>query len=83
MEGEYLHTRLRVRIVGRLEFELGHAKLAEELVEDADEVAQGQVAVGDDTFDLMELGQVSGVQGLVSEDLVDREVLCRLEWLLE
>ncbi|KAH3666811.1 hypothetical protein OGAPHI_003260 [Ogataea philodendri] len=36
-------------------------------------VAQGQVVVGKDTLDLVELGQVRGIDGLVTENPVDRE----------
>lgn len=34
----------------------------------------GQVIVSDDAFDLMELGQMGGVDALVSENAVDGEV---------
>jgi hypothetical protein len=44
-----------------------------------DEVAKGDVVVGDDALDLVELGQVGGVDGLVPEDAVDGEQLAGLE----
>ncbi len=49
---EDLHTGLGVRIVGRLEAQLFDAQLAEELVQDADQVAQRQAVVGHDALDL-------------------------------
>ena len=83
MEGEDLHTWLCVGIVCWLELELGHSEFLEELVEDADEIAQGQVAVSYDSLDLMELGQMGGVQGLITEYFVDREVLGWFELFLQ
>ena len=76
---EYLHAGLSVRVVGRLEPQLLYPELGEELVEDTDQVSQGQSSVSDDALDLMELSQVSGVQGLVPEDFVYAEIFLRLE----
>lgn len=77
--GEDLHGRLGVRVVGGLEAEVGVAGPCEELLHKADEVAEGDVVVGDDALDLVELCQVGGVGGLVTEDAVDGEHLCGLE----
>ena len=43
---------------------------------------QSDAFVNNDTLDLMELSQVSGIESLVSEDAVDREVFHGLEFLL-
>ena len=42
---EYLHAGLRVRVVGGLEPELLYPELSEELIQDPDEVTQGQAPV--------------------------------------
>ena len=55
----------------------------EESGNDAKEVAERQVAVGNQALHLIELGEVRGVQGLVAEHAVNREVLGRLELLLQ
>lgn len=83
MEGEDLHAWLSVRVVSWLELELGHTEFLEELVEDADEIAQGQVAVSYDSLDLMELGQMGCVQSLITEYFVNREVFGRFELFLK
>ena len=45
-------------------------------------MTEREVLVGNKTFNLMELSQVSGIESLVSEDAVDREVFHGLEFLL-
>ena len=42
---EYLHAGLCVRVVGRLEPELLNPELGEKLIQDPDEVTQGQAPV--------------------------------------
>ena len=49
----------------------------------ADQVTERQVAVGDESFELVELGEVRRVEILVSEDAIDREQLGRLELFLQ
>eukprot|EP00959_Pyramimonas_sp_CCMP1952_P369350 7736452-Pyramimonas_sp.AAC.1 len=61
---------------------LGDANLAEELVQGADEVPEGEPLVADDPLNLVELGQVRAVHSLVAEHAVDGEVLCRFEAVL-
>lgn len=77
MEAENLHARLRVGIVRGLEAQLVDAHLGEEDLHEADEPAEGEAEVGDDALDLVELGQMGGVDGLVAEDAVDGEVARR------
>ena len=76
---EDLHARLCVRVVGRLELQLVHAELLEELLDGAHQIAQRHVKAGHHTFDLEELRKMRGVQRLVTEHLVDAEQLHRLE----
>lgn len=84
MVAEDLETRLRVGVESRLVLELGDSNLLEEGLHDAQEMAEPDVVVCDDSFDLVELGKMSGVKSLVSEDTVYREVLHGLEaaWLV-
>lgn len=53
------------------------AHLGEKDLHKADEAAEGEAEVGNDALDLMELGQMGGVDGLVAEDAVDGEVTGR------
>lgn len=59
-----------------------HTKFGEKLVQNAHQVPEGKAIVSHHTLDLMELSQVSGVQGLVAEYSVYREVLDWCEFLL-
>mmetsp|Transcript_35805 Transcript_35805/g.78171 ORF Transcript_35805/g.78171 Transcript_35805/m.78171 type:complete len:403 (-) Transcript_35805:388-1596(-) len=82
MEAEDLHGGLCVGVVGGLEAQLGDADLPEELVEGADEVAEGEALVADDALNLVELRQVRAVHRLVAEHAVDGEILRRAEPVL-
>ena len=57
-------------------------QLGEELPQDTHEVAQREAVVSHDALDLVELGQVSGIQGLIPEHSIDGEVFGRSEGLL-
>lgn len=57
-------------------------EFGEELVKDAHEIPESEAVVGNHALDLMELGQVGGIQGFVSEHPVDGEVLDWSELLL-
>lgn len=46
-------------------------------------MAQGEAMVSHNTLDLVELGQVSGIQGFIPEHTVDGEVLGWCEGFLE
>ena len=83
MVTEYLHAGFRVGVVGRLEAQFRDAQLLEERVNDAFQIAQRQIPVGDQTFDLMELGQMRGVQRFVSEHTVDGEQFGGSEFTLK
>lgn len=52
-------------------------------MEDPHQVSQSEAVVGDHALDLVELGQVGGVQGFVPEHPVDGEILDRRELLLQ
>lgn len=70
MISEHLHRGLCVRVIGGLESDLGDADLLEEQADDADQMAQGQVTIGDQALHLMELAQVSSVHRFVSEHAI-------------
>ena len=74
MEAEDLQTRFRVRVVGGFEAQALDAHFGEEDLHEADEAAEREAVVGDDAFDLVELGEVGGVDAFVAEDAVDGEV---------
>lgn len=76
MVSEYLHGGLSIGIVGGLEAEVVHTHFGEEGAHEADEVAKGEVVVGDDAFDLVEFGEMGGVDCFITEDTVDGEVFC-------
>lgn len=57
-------------------------EFGEELVKNAHEISESEAVVGDHSLDLVELGQMGGVQGFVSEHPVDWEILDRCELLL-
>lgn len=71
---ENLHTRFRIRVVSGFEFEFCDSHFCEEDFHEADEATEGEVVVCDDAFDLVEFGQMGGVDGFVAEDAVDGEV---------
>mmetsp|Transcript_6574 Transcript_6574/g.11054 ORF Transcript_6574/g.11054 Transcript_6574/m.11054 type:complete len:366 (+) Transcript_6574:79-1176(+) len=77
---ENLHGGFGVRVVGRLEAQLRDADLLEEGLDQADQMSQGEIAVRDETLDLVELTQVRGVHRFITEHTVDREVLLRCEY---
>ena len=79
MEAEDFQRRLSVRVVGRLEAQLVHAQLFEELAQGSHQVAQGEPPVGDEALDLVELRQMGCVQRLVSEHAVDAEVSVKVK----
>jgi hypothetical protein len=71
---EDLHRRLGVGVVGRFEAQARDTHVGEEVFEEALEPAKRETEVSDDAFDLMELGEMGGVDGFVAEDAVDGEV---------
>jgi hypothetical protein len=72
-------TYFCVWVVRRLEPDLLDAHLAEEDFHESNQVRKGQSTVRDNTFDLVELGQVRCIHGFVSEDAVNAEELGRPE----
>lgn len=61
MIAEYLHTRLGVRIIRRLELQLSDSKLLKEFVQSTDEIAQGETVIGDYALDLMKFSEMRRV----------------------
>mmetsp|Transcript_32088 Transcript_32088/g.76699 ORF Transcript_32088/g.76699 Transcript_32088/m.76699 type:complete len:411 (-) Transcript_32088:84-1316(-) len=82
MPVENLHAGLGVGVVGWLETDVLEAEFLEELFDHAHQVSERQVAVHHQAFDLVELGEVGGVEGLIPEHSVDTEVLFGGELLL-
>ncbi len=78
MEAVNLQARFRIGIIGRLEAKLVYPHLRKEDFHEADQAAEGEAEVGDDAFDLVELGEVGRVDGFVAEDAVDGEVAGRV-----
>lgn len=62
---------------------LGFTEFGEELVKDAHEISESEAVVGNHALNLVELGQMGGVQGFVSEHPVDGEILDWCELLLQ
>lgn len=79
MESEDFERRLGVRVISRLEANLLNTHLAEEDPHETNQIGQSKVAIRNDTFNLVEFGQVGSVHGLVSENSVDAEQLGRSE----
>ena len=77
MVAEDLHGRLGVRVVGGLEAQVGNAHVAEEVLKETLEATKSEAKVGNDTFNLVELGQVSSIDSFVTEDTIDGEVARR------
>jgi hypothetical protein len=82
MEAKNFETWLSVGVVGWLILQLLDADLCEEGLHDTKEVVKTESSVHNDTFNLMELSQVSGIKSLIPEHTINREVLHRLELLL-
>lgn len=82
MIAEDLKRWLSVRVVGRLELQVGHSNLLEEHSNDSHQVGETNTSVGNESFALVELSQMSRIQSLVPEDSVDGKVFDRFELLL-
>ena len=76
---EDLKTGLGVGVIGRLIFQVGDADLGVEFSQDTKQVRKTNISISDETFNLMELSQVSGIKVLISVDSIDGEVLHWLE----
>lgn len=79
MVGEDFHRRFGIGVVGGLEADITDAHFGKEGIHEADKVTEGGVPVGDNTLDLVELGKMGGVNGLVPEDTIDGEILDGME----
>lgn len=79
MIAENLHGRFSVGIESRLETELVDANLFEERFNRPNQVAQRQVIIGNKTFHLMELAQMSSIHGFITKDTVNGKVTRWLE----
>lgn len=96
MIGEYFHRRFRIWIVGWLEakivdsFENNSIKwfildeitaFPEEFSEQSNHMGQRQIPFGHDSFDLMEFGQMCGIQSFIAENSINAEHFGRFETL--
>ncbi len=82
METKDFKTGLGIRVISRLILDLVNADLCIEFFHDTQEVAKSDISISNETFDLMELSQMSGIKGLVTEDTIDREIFHGLEAFL-
>ena len=64
---EDFETGLCVGVVGGLEAKLLNSKFLEELVQDPNEVTEGQAPISNHALNLMKLGKVSRIQSLIPE----------------
>lgn len=77
VETENLHGRLGVGVICRLEAQVLQTHLAEEVLEEAHQAAERKTKVGDDALNLVELGQMGSIDGLIAEDTINGEVARR------
>mmetsp|Transcript_1412 Transcript_1412/g.3779 ORF Transcript_1412/g.3779 Transcript_1412/m.3779 type:complete len:217 (-) Transcript_1412:673-1323(-) len=73
METENLHRGLGVGIESWLEAQVCDTLSSKELLQHADEVAQTQTSICNETFNLMKLSKMSGVECFVAEYAIDGE----------
>ena len=71
MESEDLETRLSVRVVSRLVLNLSDTNLRVECLHDTKEMAQTNIPISYETFNLMEFSEMGGIQSLITEDSVN------------
>lgn len=79
MVREDFERRFSVRVVSRFEAKVCDAHFVEKDFHEADQVAQSDVVVGNYAFDLVEFGEMGGVDGFVTEDSIDGEQFGRFE----
>lgn len=79
MVNENFHGRLGVRVIRRFEFQSGDPDFREEIPDKALQVRKTQVLSNNQSFHLVELSEMSCIQGLVSEHSVNREQFGRSE----
>jgi hypothetical protein len=82
VETENFKTWLCVGVVSGLVLNLVDTNLCIEFLHDAQEVTETDISICDETLDLMELRQVSGVESLVAEDTINREIFHWFEAIL-
>jgi hypothetical protein len=70
-----LQAGLSVRVVGWFELDVRDTNLLEELSDDSHQGAEVGVFVYDESFDLVELGQVCSVKSLVTKNAGDINAL--------
>ncbi|PSN45171.1 hypothetical protein C0J52_03917 [Blattella germanica] len=81
MKGDRGITYRHVWVVCRFEIKSRYPKFLEEFVQCPDQVSEGQVMIYDESFHLVELGQMGSIQRFVAKHSVDAEVFERTEFL--
>lgn len=74
MKAENLHAWLRVRVVRRFEPDFMDAHFREEYFHESDQTPERKPKVCNHPFDLVELGEMGGVNAFVTENTIDRKV---------
>lgn len=82
MISEDFQGGFRVWVVSWLILQVLDSNFTVESVDHTHKIRQANSAISDESFTLMELGQMSLINSLISEDTVNREVFNRLELLL-
>lgn len=82
VEAENFKTWLCVGVVSGLILNLIDTNLGIEFLHDAQEVAQTDISISNETFNLMEFSQVSGIESLIAEDTINREIFHWFEAIL-
>ena len=75
MVAKNLHRRFRVRVVSRLEPQIGDADFLEERFNGSSQVAKSKVPIRYETFNLMKFAKVGCIHCFVSKNTINREVL--------
>ena len=82
MEAENFKRWLSIGVVSWLVLQVLDANLSEESLHDSEKMMKTDALIDNDALDLMELSQMRGIEGLISEDAINGEVLHGLELFL-
>ena len=82
METENFKAWLCVRIISGLILNLVDTNLSIEFLHDAQEVAQTNISISNEAFNLMEFSQVSSIESFITEDSIDGEIFHWFETIL-
>lgn len=71
MKAKYFHAWFCVRIIGGFEAQFVDTHFAVEYFHETNEAAKSEAVIGYDALDLVELCQMSGIDGLVAKNSID------------